>query len=240
MWWCIPTCVTIRIHRLLSCGGYLHGFESVSLWSGLIRHQGIEALGSVVGVTIPNNGQFVWLSLWQARDSTYTWAISWAMMNALVRPSSLLRVQLLVGSQAPDTGAYPDGPPISARVSHTATSCCPPSCSFQRFTFSSERFEFPATTWKNEHMAWHMWYCGMSPALCSYQSVCTPMIFLTLCDSLQIWTGSVVQRSEFRDTNPEALGSIPGLLAFWQVAGLVRITGATKIKISGPGLENRD
>ena len=32
-------------------------------------------------------------------------------------------MQDLEGSQTPETGAYPDGPPRSNRVSHTAKSC---------------------------------------------------------------------------------------------------------------------
>ena len=44
-------------------------------------------------------------------------------MKAEVNPSSLFNVQDLAGSQTPDTGAYPDGPPRSRRVNQTAKSC---------------------------------------------------------------------------------------------------------------------
>lgn len=81
---------------------------------------------------------------------TYVCAISWAIMKALVSPSSLFSVQLRFGSQTPATGAYPDGPPMSARVSHTAISWTASpgerdACRrlFQAFTFCSDLFASP-------------------------------------------------------------------------------------------------
>lgn len=44
-------------------------------------------------------------------------------MKALVKPSSLFKVQLRTGLQQPPTGAYPEGPPKSNRVNHIAKSC---------------------------------------------------------------------------------------------------------------------
>lgn len=56
------------------------------------------------------------------QQNTYMCATSCAMIKALVKPSSRFKAHDLEGSHTPDTGAYPEGPPISNRVSHTATS----------------------------------------------------------------------------------------------------------------------
>jgi hypothetical protein len=53
---------------------------------------------------------------------TYRCANSWAMTNALVRPSSLSIAAERVLEQTPPTGAKPDGPPSSALVNHTVAS----------------------------------------------------------------------------------------------------------------------
>lgn len=83
-------------------------------------------------------------------QNTYMWAVSWAMINALVNPSSLFSAQLLLGSHAPETGAYPDGPPISDFVNHRAISWedLPPgkaACNFlfQVLTFSRDFLALP-------------------------------------------------------------------------------------------------
>lgn len=71
-------------------------------------------------------------------------------MNALDKPSSLMSEELLAGSQTPDTGAYPDGPPISFLVSQMATSCFSSLGddlqirSLQRLTLLSDCFELPS------------------------------------------------------------------------------------------------
>lgn len=63
---------------------------------------------------------FFFFIVWKKK--TNICATSWAIMNALVSPSSRFKAQDLAGSQAPPTGAYPDGPPMSSLVNQTATS----------------------------------------------------------------------------------------------------------------------
>lgn len=77
-------------------------------------------------------------------------AVSCAIINALVNPSSLFRAQLLFGSQTPATGAYPDGPPMSDLVNHMAKSCRGSSAAsdawmalFQELTFSKDFLALP-------------------------------------------------------------------------------------------------
>ena len=49
---------------------------------------------------------------------------SCAKMNAELRPSSRFKLQDRSGSQAPDTGAYPDGPPLFIYLSLSGMCCC--------------------------------------------------------------------------------------------------------------------
>ena len=45
-------------------------------------------------------------------------------MNAELRPSSRFKLQDRSGSHAPDTGAYPDGPPLFISLSVSSMRCC--------------------------------------------------------------------------------------------------------------------
>lgn len=74
------------------------------------------------------------------------------MMKALVKPSSRFKVQDLAGLQTPETGAYPEGPPMSKRVSHIAMSWLSfdkdKSFRFHLLTFSNDLLEFPSWTYE--------------------------------------------------------------------------------------------